>query len=175
MTTRDTRLPNVGSSTSISKIIPVRISLRIRRYTRSFLIQKDNRRPGFWLDLNIWSLSSKWLTNSNPANKSRIRGTYSSTLILLAYELLSLGYCSYMSDEGLPHSTFIASISDSWFLTSFAGSANPLTSPVQHTHERLFLETSTCVFRGGKPQLENGSSSIRLWNLPKQATTSPPP
>ena len=87
MTTRDTRLPNVGSSTSISKIIPVRISLRIRRYTRSFLIQKDNRRPGFWLDLNIWSLSSKWLTNSNPANKSRIRGTYSSTLILLAYEL----------------------------------------------------------------------------------------
>jgi len=49
---------------------------------------------------------------------------------------------------------------------------NLLTSPMRSTHERIFLETSICVFRGKPPTRVKCSSSESLWLIPNQATTS---
>jgi len=81
--------------------------------------------------------------------------------------------------EGLPHSRSITATSDSWLPTPFAGSTNPLISPKRPTHERLFPETSTCLFHGGKPPSRRNYykhlTLEPLWLLHNQATASQTP
>ena len=75
-----------------------------------------------------------------------------------------LGSHDCTSKERFPYSRSYNTTSGSLLSVSSTVSAKPLTSPLRPVREHIFSENFICVFKRGKPPLENDNTGIHLRN-----------